>query len=90
MDKEDFIVEVDDEPRAKKRVGDPIELVRFDGTAITSSGAVVKHNWFKGLGLEKAKYADIMLTAEEAQRLHSAQSRISHCHWKFGLRGSVG
>ena len=63
--------------RAPRRpAGDKIELVRFDGTAITTSGKEVTHNWFKGLELDKDRYRDILLTAEEAKKLHAAHTRM--------------
>lgn len=86
MKRDDFLVEIEDEldeldeteltPKHKRPSGDKIALVKFDGTAITTEGNVVKHNWFKGLQLNKAKYSDIMLTAEEAQQLHAAQTQM--------------
>jgi hypothetical protein len=77
--REDFIVEVEDTelvPRSKRPPGDKIELVRFDGTAITTNGNIVRHNWFKGLELNQARYADILLTAEEAKAIHAASSQM--------------
>jgi hypothetical protein len=83
MKREDFLVEIEEEidgtditPKHKRPSGDKIALVKFDGTAITTNGNIVKHNWFKGLQLNQAKYSDIMLTAEEAQQLHAAQTQM--------------
>jgi hypothetical protein len=56
--------------------GDPIALVKFDGTAITEAGEVVKHNWFKNLELDSAQYSGIMLTPEEAQKVKAAHNRM--------------
>lgn len=83
MKREDFLVEIEGDidstdltPKHKRPSGDKIALVKFDGTAITTNGNLVKHNWFKGLQLNQAKYTDIMLTAEEAQQLHAGQTQM--------------
>lgn len=83
MKREDFLVEIEGEvddidftPKHKRPSGDKIALVKFDGTAITTNGNIVQHNWFKGLRLNQAKYTDIMLTAEEAQQLHAGQTQM--------------
>lgn len=85
MKRDDFIVvEGEDievqstalEPKTRLRPGEKIALVKLDGTGISTEGNLVKHNWFKGLELNHAKYSDILLTAEEAQRLHSAKNRM--------------
>jgi len=95
MDRKDFLVEIEGDideieggatlvPKHKRPPGDKIALVKFDGTAITTNGNIVKHNWFKGLQLNQAKYSDIMLTAEEAQQLHAA-----HTQMKIGASSST-
>lgn len=83
MKREDFLVEIEEEldgvsltPKHKRPSGDKIALVKFDGTAITTNGNIVKHNWFKGLELNQAKYADILLTAEEAKQIHAAKTQM--------------
>lgn len=87
MERKDFLVEIEDDiddidegdnivPKHKRPPGDKIALVKFDGTAITTNGNLVRHNWFKGLQLNQAKYSDIMLTAEEAQQLHAAHTQM--------------
>jgi len=57
-----------DESKSK----DKFALVRLDGTGITERGEEKNHNWFKGLALNEAKYSDIMLTPQEANRLRAA------------------
>ena len=64
----------DSQPRRSS--GDKIALVKFDGTAITTSGKEVQHNWFKGLELDKNQYSGIMITADEAKRLHAAHTQM--------------
>lgn len=84
MKRDDFIVGDDEETeeptslevKTRLRPGEKIALVRLDGTGISTEGNLVKHNWFKGLELNQAKYSDILLTPEEAQRLHSAKNRM--------------
>jgi len=84
MQREDFIVAVDEDgtpatqqiAKIDKNHGEKIALVKFDGTAITTEGKLVRHNWFKGLNLNPAKYADILLTPEEARQIHAAQNRM--------------
>lgn len=85
MKREDFITnpEVPEEPedslelvKPNRRAKETIALVKLDGTAITTAGNVVKHNWFKDLALDSAKYSDILLTTEEAQALHAAHNRM--------------
>jgi len=71
-----------DEKFSKTR--EKFALVKLDGTGITESGDLRKHNWFKGLELNQAKYADIMLTPSEAQQLKSAHRRL-----KTGAAASV-
>lgn len=85
MKREDFEIpeQMEDEvpssevrpPKKKLSPGEKLALVKLDGTAITTEGRVVAHNWFKGMGLDANKYVDVLLTAEEARRLHGAQSR---------------
>jgi len=68
---------VSDKPLENMPRGDKMALVRFDGTAITEKGNLVKHNWFKALEFNPAKYADIVMTPAEAQALQAAQYRMS-------------
>ena len=81
MKREDFIdVDFSSEdvlPVEKRRAtGDKIELVKFDGTAITANGNLVRHNWFRGLELNQARYSDILLTADEAKAIHAAKTQM--------------
>lgn len=87
MRRADFIIEAEGvevtptrlvpiEVGRRRETGNSIALVKFDGTAITQNGDLVKHNWFKGLGLDGPQYSEIMLTAEEAKTLHAAQTRL--------------
>ena len=56
--------------------GDKMALVKFDGTAITEQGNVVKHSWFNGIALDSGAYADILLTPTEARQLKTAHQRM--------------
>lgn len=55
---------------------DKIALVKIDGTAITESGELVSHNWFKRLKLDPEKYGDIYLTPKEARALKASHERM--------------
>ena len=56
--------------------GDKMALVKFDGTAITEQGNVVRHNWFKGVEVDSAAYSDLLLTPTEARQLKTAHQRM--------------
>ena len=56
--------------------GDKMALVKFDVTAITEQGNVVKHNWFNGIALNSGAYSDILLTPKEARQLRTAHQRM--------------
>ena len=78
-DGDDFIPDVlleDLEPLDKVPRGDKMALIKFDGTAITEQGNVVKHNWFKGLEINGGAYTDLVLTPEEARGLRTAHQRM--------------
>ncbi len=55
-----------------KKDREKFALVKLDGTGITEQGNHKEHNWFKGLSLNEAKYSDIVLTPQEANRLRAA------------------
>jgi hypothetical protein len=59
-----------DEKKTRNR--DRFALVKLDGTGITEQGDEKSHNWFNGLALNEAKYSDIVLTPQEANRLRAA------------------
>lgn len=75
MDTDAPITQAEETALDKVPKSDRMALVRLDGTAITEDGNLVKHQWFKGLAFDAAKYSDIVLTPSEAQALQASIQR---------------
>lgn len=64
-------------PKQDSREHGSLSLVKLDGLALTTSGELTRTDFFTNLEIDREKYGDIMLTADEARSLATTYRKLS-------------
>lgn len=61
----------------KKQEDGVMDMVTYNGIALTDKGELTRHRFFQMLESDKEIYGDLMLTADQAHKLHTTMNRLA-------------